>query len=405
MAFWVGVQPVRGAVYVYERYDLANWFVDATFTDDRRLGIYPVASYDTVYGVEIGARALYKDILGSGERLKLRGDYGGQFKYAVGAGLTTGHRFGRIRFDADTSLERRPRDPFYGIGNGDELPLPTDTPPSMPLDPTLESSVVSSRFQQDVLRTVVGAKLRITDKVATRLSWAWMKREFDSSMDKSIEERFDTSMLVGWDTGVNTIYVDSEIAYDSRRPSTPFATQTLDSAGWLARGYGGIARGVNEDPTNYYAYGGELQRHFDLYEGTRMLALRVGFDALGNSDGRTDGNISFVDLPRLGGPEYLRGYPIGRFRDRIVTLGTAEYTWAIMNNSAAYLFADIGKPFAYWADASDGPLRFGYGIGLQIHTKNTFLMRTQLAFSRDGDIGVNLVFSPVFGRRERIGRF
>jgi len=32
-------------------------------------------------------------------------------------------------------------------------------------------------------------------------------------------------------------------------------------------------------------------------------------------------------------------------------------------------------------------------------------MRSQIAFSREGDFMLNLVFSPAFGRRERAGRF
>jgi hypothetical protein len=49
--------------------------------------------------------------------------------------------------------------------------------------------------------------------------------------------------------------------------------------------------------------------------------------------------------------------------------------------------------------------RMGFGGGLQIHTRNTFFTRLQVAASREGDLLFNLIFSPAFGRRERAGIF
>jgi hypothetical protein len=408
MIFWGAVQPLRGATYVYEKYELQQRFFDATFTDDRRFGIYPVAGYQSSFGFTVGARLLYKDIFGERERIKLHADYGGEFLYAVGGTLTTGDRLGPVRLELESSIERRPRDHFYGIGNGNEIA----TPPVAPIDARMDDTAISSRFQQDVLRNVGTIRIKLGDWVKNRISGAWMQREFDrspdtgSGTDKDITMRYDTSTLVGFESGVNSLYVENELSLDTRRPASRYGTQTLDSAGWLLRGYVGMARGLENDPTRYYAYGGELQRYIDLSaDGEQILALRAMVDAVGGTDGRTDGRISFVDLPRLGGSEYLRGYSSGRFRDRAVVLGTAEYQWAVSPNAASFLFYDIGQPLASLAERPEGPIRMGFGVGLQFHTKNTFLARTQLAVSREGDIHFNLVFSPAFGRRERAGRY
>ena len=400
----VAVQPIRGAAYVYERYDLLERFTDATFTDDRKFGVYPVGGYESGFGFKIGARILWKDIFGDSERLKLRADYGGEFRYALGAHLGTGKRFGPIRFEADSSIERRPHEHFYGIGNGEEL----ESPPVSPIDPSVDDTAVSSRFQEDAVRNVATLDIAFTDELHSRTSGAVMLREFEAPPemdDRNIEMNFDTTKLVGFQDGVRNMYAEEELVYDSRRPATPYATQTLDGAGWLARGHFGMTRGIDKDPSHYYSYGGELQSFFDLYNGTRILSLRAMVDAIGGTDGRTDGKISFIDLPRLGGSEFLRGYPTGRFRDRAVVLGTAEYSWALMNNAAAYTFVDVGQAIATYEDIPSTKVRVGYGFGIQVHTRNTFLMRAQLAFSREGDFAFNLVFSPAFGRRERAGRF
>src|SRR4051812_9242289 len=138
---WTVAQPIRGATYVYERYELRERFIDATFTDDRKLGIYPVASYDTTYGITGGARVLYKDIFGEGERIKLRGNLGGEYRLAVGARASTGRRFGRIALEADTSFERRPRERFYGIGDGSS----PGAPPAELIDPSIDPTALKAR--------------------------------------------------------------------------------------------------------------------------------------------------------------------------------------------------------------------------------------------------------------------
>lgn len=402
--FTAAVQPIRGVAYVYEKYDVIDRLTDATFTDDRKFGVYPVGGYESSFGFKIGARLLWKDIFGHSERIKLRADYGGEFRYAFGAHVGTGKLLGPIRLEADTSIERRPHEHFYGLGNGEEL----DNPPASPIDPSMDSTSISSRFQEDAFRNVGTLDIAFADEFHARTSGALMYRDFapPPEMDeKNIETNFDTAKLVGFQDGVKNLYVEEELVLDTRRAASPYPTQTIDGAGWLARGHFGITRGIDRDPSHYYSYGGELQRYFDLYDGTRTLALRAMVDAIGGTDGRTDGKIPFIDLPRLGGSEYLRGYPTGRFRDRIVMLGTAEYTWALMHNASAFTFIDVGQALASFEDAPSEKIRFGYGFGIQLHTKNTFLVRTQLAFSREGDLAFNLVFSPAFGRRERAGRF
>jgi hypothetical protein len=128
-------------------------------------------------------------------------------------------------------------------------------------------------------------------------------------------------------------------------------------------------------------------------------------DAVGGTDGRTDGRISFVELPRLGGPDFLRGYPRDRFRDRAVALATAEYAWDLGNYFGGYTFVDVGRPFRSLSEANLSALRVGFGAGIEMRTYRSFLLRGQLAASREGDVFFELALSPAFGRRERAGRY
>lgn len=398
LVVWAALQPVRGAVYVYERYAAAEMATSSVGTNHNkpRFGVSLVGGYESHFGWNVGARAYRTNLLGNGERLEARAHAGGEVRYAIGLGASTGRRFGVVTLDASASFERRPRDLFYGIGNGDEL----STEPAMPLDPSMTEVALASRFRQDVLRTVLGVNVRFTDELSTRLSGAWTIRELSAAEDQSIATRFETSKLVGWDTGVDNIYLENELIYDSRRAASEYATQAIDGAGWLVRARGGVGRGLDEDPTRYVRYGGELQRHFDVYRGNRSLALGMMVEAIA-------GEVAFVDLPQLGGSERLRGYPTGRFRDRAVATAMAEYTWAIANNAAAYTFFDIGAPLSSLGAAVNelGTPRFGYGGGILLHTRRTVVMRAQIAFSRDGDVGFHLLFSSASGRRDRERRW
>lgn len=386
-AFWVAAQPLRGAAYAYEEYDLPFRATEATFNKERTFGMYPVATYETGFGFTIGGRLLYKDIFDRGERLKARVNFGGRFRQAYGLNFRSGERFGdRVTVELDTSYERRPLERFYGIGNIDDA--------------------IGTRFRESFVRNVLTFDTRLTDRVHSRLSGALMLREFSGTDgDDSITMHYDVSELVGFQTGVENIYVEHELAYDSRRPTSRYQSLALDATGWLATVHFGMTTGVRNDPSEFYSYGGELQRYFDLFDGSRVLAVRVLAEAVGGAD-IDDGKLSFIDLPRLGGSEYLRGYPNGRFRDRAVTLASAEYTWDLGNYLAAYTFVDFGRPWRSLSELdNDGTLRVGYGGGIQIHTHTSFMTRLQVAASRDGDIFLELALQPAFGRRERAGRY
>jgi hypothetical protein len=403
--FWTIAQPFRLGAWAYERYSLPARVRGVLFNVDETYGIYPVASYISDYGLNLGARFVHKNLFGHAEHLKLRANFGGEFSQAYGIELKSPNLADRIRGGIEARYERRPRERFFGIGNANELP----EPPAMPLDPTLADAAISSRFQEQLTRVVATLDIKLTGPFSFHAVGALAIREFSNAGDSSepIMDRFDTSRLVGFDDGVKNIYFDGELSYDTRRPTSRWQTKSIDAAGWLISAHLGRAEGVDGDPTAYTRYGGQLQKYFDLYRGSRTLALRLLVDGITGSDGLTDGKISFIDLPRLGGAEYLRGYPENRFRDRAVALATAEYTWDLGNYVAGYLFTDAGRTVHTWSqlDRNLDELHVGFGGGVQVHTAQSFLLRAQLAFSREGDTYLQLAFSPAFGRRERAGRY
>ena len=400
--FWVAAQPLRGAAWTYEV--TRDKLKGALFSADQVYGIYPVGSYSTDYGFSVGARFVHDNVFGQKERLRVFADFGGEFRQGYGVKLGSGERIAK-RFTAnlEARYQRRPAERFFGIGNNSEL----EAPPEMPIDPMTSNVAIGSRFREDILRLRTHLDTRLVGDLYFRVTGAWAARSFGDSevSGESITQHYDTTRLAGFDNGVNNVYVESELIYDSRRPTNPYISQVMDATGWYLSAYVGKAEGRMDDPTDYVRYGGEVQRYIDLYKGSRVLTLRAMVDAVGGTDGRTDGKISFVELPRLGGPDFLRGYPRDRFRDRAVAFATAEYAWDLGNYFGGYTFVDVGRPFQSLSEAEVSGLRVGFGAGIEMRTYRSFLLRGQLAASRDGDVFFELALSPAFGRRERAGRY
>jgi outer membrane protein assembly factor BamA len=330
------------------------------FTTDDVLGAYPTIAYETGFGISAGARLVHRDLAGRGERLQLRADVGTSSRQAYGLAVRSGERIPGVALEIDASYERRPDEPFYGVGD--------------------DALGIETRYRDHIVRAAGTIDVPLVDALSLR---------FDGA-------------IVGHDlagASVDNARVEGQVVYDSRRPASIYASPVIDATGWFASVYAGVARGLGSDATHFTSYGGEVQRYFDLYAGTRVLALRLLVEAI------DDGDVSFVDLPQLGGTELLRGYPRGRFRDRALTLATAEYSWELGNFLAAYLFVDAGRVWPSLRDFELADPRIGYGGGIQLHTSSSYIARVQLAGSRDGDFVLELVLSPAFPRRERVGRF
>ena len=111
--------------------------------------------------------------------------------------------------------------------------------------------------------------------------------------------------------------------------------------------------------------------------------------------------VPFNELPRLGGAQRLRGYPLDRFRDRIAVVGSAEYQWDLSRALSASLFADAGRVYRAASELSLDHLRVGYGVAIEAHSDERFVARLSLASSIDGGVFVDVSLDPVFDIAER----
>jgi hypothetical protein len=392
----VVLSPLQLTAWAYDRYHLHDWYYRVFYNDARTIGVIPTGSYETGFGVSVGARFVDTDLAGEAEQLLASAEGGGHYHQVYQAYLNSGDRFGRhLGLELYGQYEQRPKDVFYGIGNADK----SERLPPVPVDPALNPIAVETRFRQRIERVAGVIDVRLIDDLHLRSATELVDRIFaPSAYGRPIDQVYDPAALVGWG-GTRHVYAELELRLDSRGRENLFEPAPFYSVGSLAAVFGGRVHQFGGLPDGW-RYGVDLQHFMRLAEGPRVLALRLRGEAVSGS--RSE--VPFAELSRLGGPDTLRGYPTDRFRDRVMAFGSAAYEWDLSSQVSAGVFVDVGRVFPSLDDLSVEHLRAGYGIALQLHGENSFWLETTLASSVDGGVVVTLSFNPVYALDERVRR-
>jgi hypothetical protein len=377
IALQVAAAPVRGGLWAYDRFQLRSRWRQLFFDDTNTYGLYPTVVYDTTYGVTGGARFVHRDLFGEREHLSLRGGFGGEYRARARAALRSGRRFGdRVEVGAAGEVERRPNDPFFGIGNS--------------------ADGMEGRHRQEVLRATASVDTRLVSDLHLIAAGAATDLSYGNAEDTMpIDEMYGPEALAGW-TGVRNLYGELELRWDSRRHVTELDHHAVYETGWLLGAYGGRLHQL-EAGRDYWRYGGHVQHFWGLGPGPRALATRLFVDGVTGEIGE----VAFTQLPQLGGVPTLRGYARDRFRDRIAVAGSIEYQWDLGGHILASLFADAGRVMPRWNEPPTN-IRVGYGLSLQLHDRGSFLAGFSVATSIDGGWFLNLELDPVFNIEPRV---
>ena len=388
----IGFAPVRGALWADDRYQLEDLYYRTFYNSDRTIGIIPTASYTTGIGGGVGARFLDLDTFGEHEHTTLEATTGLVYRESVLGKIDTGNRLGALRLELGGNFDRRPDDPFYGIGNGDLARVTAG-----PIDPLTSTTAFETfhRYQEeraDVIADVAAISdlhLIATGSI-TDLKFA------RSTSGAPIDEVYSPADLVGFQNGVEHTYEELEVRWDDRRAANMWEPIDLHGTGTLARAFAGQIHRL-DDGSDFWRYGGEVQEHIHLGNGPRVLSLRLyGEGVTGNID-----DVPFTELPALGGDSYLRGYVYERFRDRVAAFGSVQYTWDLAHNADIYLFVDAGRVYDSLDALTLDHMRAGYGLGLEFHSDSGFLMEGSIASSIDGGIVLTASFNPIYNERRR----
>jgi hypothetical protein len=378
VALEASTAPVRATLWAFDRYHLVDRWKRLFFDDTYTYGLYPTAVLDSSYGLSVGARFVHRNLFGEREHLALRGATGGEYRALVSGELRSGTRLGeRTLLWTRGELERRPEDAFYGIGNSDDVEV---------------------HHRQELVRGAASIDVRAVSDLHVRAAGAVSDIAYSrASEGPPIDEVYTPQMLTGWMDGVRNLYGELELRWDSRRLPGELDMHGVFDRGTLLAAYGGRVHQY-EAGADYFQYGGELQQYLRLGAGPRVLSARLRLDAVTGSLE----DVAFTQLPQLGGKYLLRGYPRERFRDRVATLASLEYTWDLGRFPMASIFVDAGRVYSALEDIQPTDIRVGYGMSLQLHVNRHFIAAVSVASSIDGGVFVDLAFDPVFDIEQRV---
>lgn len=125
----------------------------------------------------------------------------------------------------------------------------------------------------------------------------------------------------------------------------------------------------------------EVQRYFPYFNRTRVVALRAAAVLSWNSD---DHQVPVYFMPSVGGNDSLRGFARDRFRDNHSLILGAEHRWYVSRWLDMVIFADAGKVVPRKGDLDFSNLEAGWGVGFRSRIRDTVIMQTDFAFSREG---------------------
>jgi hypothetical protein len=351
MAIRYALLPVRAAVTWAGR----NTAAESGLEDpsDRSTALWPELSHQSWFGPTLGLHAGYRNLAGHDEQLALSARMLGEVRWGGSASFFGDHIGGSLLWlSTSTLLEQRGRDVFAGIG---------DRPG--PIARYAERRAIASvgggpSFGGGSRRTRVGAIASLVN------------RDFSSDADgrDELDAHYLPASLRGFTTGVRLVEADALLEVDTRNATA------RPSDGTSLRAFAGAARPTSGD--TYGHLGADYATTFDLFQSSRLLNLRLHYEAVFAADG-----IPFSELPRLGGPVTLRGYALGWLRDRAALSGELEYVYQVHAAVDGAVFTQIGRVGRDTNALFDRqPWHPSAGFGLRVRTETKSFFSLDLAY-------------------------
>lgn len=346
--------PVRLGVWASDRYNLQERARQIFFNDAGTFGVYPTLRYVAGQRLRFGAQMDWQvtdaDRIRSFAGASIDGDL-----YRVDT--TYSHRTEVSVLDSAAMYEQIPNRRLYAIGNVDSG---------------------ASRFESKLARLAQQGRYRLGGGIEARGAASIASRE-------AIDD---------YKLG----YLEAELLWDTRAGDIGWDTPQVTSHGSLISLWAGHETIL--DRRDLWRYGTDLQHYIRISRGPRVLAFRFHGEGI---DAPVD-EVPVTELPTLGGPVYLRGYHLERWRDRVAAVATAEYQWDLSRSLFAALFVDVGRVYPAIEDMSFDDLRCGYGIALELHLPGISGIRGSMASSTDGGLFFNFYLEPVFTLTPRVER-
>ncbi|WP_461148221.1 BamA/TamA family outer membrane protein [Spirosoma pulveris] len=330
---------------------------DTSSAASSRVLVFPAAGYSPETSLEIGVRAfsLYyaKDdtlvnrlseiVLYS--FVTLRGQFGVQLENAVYTDKNTYYLLGRARYQQFPLL-------YYGIG-----------PESQRARPSLVNSSYI-QFRQRALRKVIENLYAGPEVDFQSLQGVSFENNDLAAVDLPLGGRGSTTL----ELGVTLVYDNRKNILNVRKGA--FLEMAVLRNTLQTRDFG-FQRMV---------FDGRLYR--PLGNRNRILALQATGMFI-------NGNVPFNSLALLGGENTMRGYYLGRYRDKNLLAAQAELRWlpfAFSRRWGGTLFGGIGTVAPTVSQVQFNRVRWAVGGGVRFlfFQKKDVYLRADLGITREG---------------------
>lgn len=362
LVFW----PIRESIEFLDRHAVIERVQDVLYNDERTAAILPTFSVDSYFGPSFGIKAFHSNWAGHGEYASAEAKGGGMYKLASQLHFKADNFNGsQLWLESVARFESEPGLLFQGIGHG-------DVTSGTNLDPNQASVATRYSAQRWLALQRVGVTFgRPGEMLQLGATGVYNVRDFGQKhrgRQPSIEQVYDTSRLIGFGDRTATLETDLNLIIDLRDVAGATA-----SGGYLEL-FGGYVPRINE--YSFWHHGAEIAGYINLYKRNRVLVLRAFVEGV---EGK-EADIPFAELPRLGGPNRLRGYSLDRFRDEKAAVGTVEYRYPIHQAVAGALYWDVGRVEKNYGDFFDAHWKSGFGGGFVVRSRDKQLFTFDIAY-------------------------
>lgn len=350
-------QPLMAQPWTWAKDKIGAIFADTTQADRPRFVAYPTIAFSPETSWEFGVSSLlvYHAGRDTTNRLSeisafafftLESQYGFWLDHALYTDQDTWFFLGKLRLQ---SFPLR----YYGIGG--------DTPPDFQAVVAGRYALLRERALRRVYRSLyLGIEADYQSLGRAKFNWS------ESAADQTLPLGHEGSTNVGLGLG---------LVFDDRHNVLNVREGFFGELAWL--------RYANAWGSDYSFDAVFLDlRYFVPTWRNQVFAMQL-YSHL------AVGSIPFNHLPAIGGETIMRGYYLGRYRDKMLNAVQAEYRWLPFPFSkrwgaAAFLATGSVSPALSDFRLSSLQLTGGAGLRFLLFPRKDIYTRLDLAFSRDG---------------------
>ncbi len=198
-----------------------------------------------------------------------------------------------------------------------------------------------------------------------------------ASPDGEIAKKMVTGADGGISSSVGPVWI-SDSRDNSFYPRSGWLTEfALTGENWLTGSDFKFAR-CSLDVARYFSLG----RNVLAFNGIAMF---------------TAGDVPFFQLPQIGGPSRLRGYPLGKYRDKHLLIAQAEFRFPIVWRFKAVVFVGTGTVFGKADETAKLRPNGGAGLRFEFDRRQKLHLRVDYGIGEGkGNSGVYVTLGEAF---------